>query len=98
MLRSTRFALRTVRQSSVRSLATPAYQIPTTVEDLHHKSAEEVLAEREGGKSGVMRHFTVNFGCVGASLSSFWTRIDSDSADSIQFADRNIPPLTEYSD
>lgn len=33
-----------------------------TVEELHNRTAAEILAEREGGKAGVMRHFTVNFG------------------------------------
>lgn len=33
-----------------------------TVEELHSQTAAEILAERDGGKNGTMRHFTVNFG------------------------------------
>lgn len=29
-----------------------------TVEELHNQTAAEILAERDGGKSGTMRHFT----------------------------------------
>ncbi|PWN35140.1 putative NADH dehydrogenase 49K chain [Meira miltonrushii] len=34
----------------------------TTVEDLHHHSAEEILKEGSNRKEASMRHFTVNFG------------------------------------
>ncbi|GAA5884791.1 hypothetical protein JCM6882_005397, partial [Rhodosporidiobolus microsporus] len=33
-----------------------------TVEDLHSRTAHEILAERDAGKAGAMRHFTLNFG------------------------------------
>lgn len=78
MLRSTGFALRTAaRQTAVRgaerhsarALATAATAVgggqrQSTVEELYSQTAAEILAEREGGKSTTMRHFTVNFGYV----------------------------------
>lgn len=73
MLSATRLAFRRAQAPAVArtalrayaSEATPTPKRPTghaTVEELHSQTAAEILAERDGGKSGTMRHFTVNFG------------------------------------
>lgn len=73
ILRSSTPALRTLATEPAslksRSLATEASSRKSprpvgqaTVEELHNMTANDILAEREGGKAGTMRHFTVNFG------------------------------------
>jgi NADH dehydrogenase (ubiquinone) Fe-S protein 2 len=48
---------------SVRNLATQTdASQATTVEELHSRTAHDILKERDAAKSGTMRHFTVNFG------------------------------------
>ena len=74
MLSATRLALK--RSLATPALTRRAYATETsqsapprrrpvghaTVEELHSQTAAEILAERDGGKNGTMRHFTVNFG------------------------------------
>ena len=52
----------TTSAAFVRTLATEATPAPTrhhaTVEELHSQTAAEILAERDGDKSGSIRHFS----------------------------------------
>ena len=56
----------TTSATFVRTLATEATPAPTrhhaAVEELHSQTAAEILAERDGDKSGSIQHFIVSFG------------------------------------